>query len=80
MLHEVLGQVLCAIDEGRLEGQYGEGLMADAVRFAQSATKSLAQDPLRFGTAALVVGVLTALGFPGAGAFLAAVTLDLKRK
>lgn len=79
-LYDTLGQILEAIDNGRFKDDLGDGLVADAVRYGRRLSASLASDPMPYAVATLLMAVLTACGFPGAGAFLADVTLRLDRR
>jgi hypothetical protein len=46
-LHKSLGELLQAADSGHLEDQLGEGLAAEAARYAKRAAHALKSDPMR---------------------------------
>ncbi|QSR18999.1 hypothetical protein CA833_0075 [Novosphingobium sp. KA1] len=78
-LHTALGNLLIAADEGRLNQEYHGGLCVEAVRYAKRAARALGSDPLPFATAATVLAIMCACGFPTVGAFLADVAFSVRR-
>lgn len=78
-LHSALGKLLQAADDGRLDRQYHGGLVDEAVRYSKRMMDSLRHDPLPYATAATVLAIMCACGFPTAGAFLADVTFNIRR-
>jgi hypothetical protein len=78
-LHAALGAVLEAAANGQLKSSGAEGLMTEASRYARRAAKALKHDPLPYATAATVLGLMTACGFPSIGGFLVSVALSVKK-
>jgi hypothetical protein len=79
-LHSMLGEILQAADEGKLDHAYSEGMAQEAARYAKRAAKQLRDDPIPYAMAALLLAVLSACGFPGVGGFLGSVALKVQRK
>jgi hypothetical protein len=78
-LHRSLGELLSAIDAGHFDDALGQNLQAEAARFAKRAARSLRDDPMPYLSSALLLGVLTACGFPGVGGYLTGVALNLRK-
>ena len=78
-LHTTLGSLLAAIDSGHFEDQLGQGLFADAARYAKRAAQALKDDPLPYASAGLLLGLFTTLGMPTVGGFLSDVTMNLTK-
>jgi hypothetical protein len=78
-LHATLGQLLLIADDGALDREYNGGLVDEAVRYAKRAIRSLKHDPLPYATAATILAIMCACGFPSAGAFLADVAFNVRR-
>lgn len=79
-LHLSLGEIIAAIDQNHFDDELGEGLGAASVRYAKVALANLRDDPIPFAAASLLISVFSVCGFPGAGAFLASMTLEARRR
>jgi hypothetical protein len=78
-LHEALGKLLTAADEGHFEDELGQGFAAEASRFAKRAARALRDDPMPYIAQGLLVGVLSACGVPGLGEFLGGIAGAMKK-
>ena len=78
-LHRTLGELLRAIDGGHFDDELGQGLQAEAARFAKRAARALRDDPMPYLSSALLLGVLTACGLPGLGGYISGVALTVKK-
>ena len=78
-LHSALGNILSSIDDGSLMDNFGEGLPADAARYAIRAAEALIDDPMPYSVSALLLAIFTALGFPAAGAWMSAIAVTFSR-
>jgi hypothetical protein len=79
LLHKVLGNLLTAADEGRLFDATNNDLGAEVARYAKRAARALRDDPIPYAMSGLLLGTLTACGFPGIGGFLSGVAGNIKR-
>lgn len=79
-LHKTLGAILTAIEDGSLQDGYGEGLPAEAARYAIRAAEALRDDPLPYSVSAMLLALFSTLGFPEAGAWMSAVAVTFTRK
>ena len=79
-LHGVLGSIISLVEKNSFDGDLGEGLAADAVHYAKGAVEHLKGDPVPYAVATLLISILTACGFPGAGAFLATLAIEVRRR
>lgn len=80
MLHEALGVLLVAADEGKLSEAFNEGLATDAARYAKRAAKALRDDPMPYVVSATILGIMTACGMPDIGGYLTGVALSMNKK
>lgn len=78
-LHQTLGSLLEAADSGHLDDELGSGLAAEAARYAKRAARALSRDPMPYLSSGLLLGLLTACGFPGIGGYLADITLNIRK-
>jgi hypothetical protein len=78
-LHRTLGALLRAIDKGHFSDDLGQGLAADAARYAKRAARALRDEPVPYAISALLLGVFTACGFPGIGGYMADVALNVTK-
>ena len=78
-LHRKLGELLAAVDGGRFDDDLGEGIAAEAARYAKRVAHSLRDDPMPYLSSALLLGILTACGIPGIGGYLGGVALTVKK-
>ena len=78
-LHRVLGDLISMIDGGQFNDDLGGELAAEAVRWTERAYQKLVSDPMPVAAASLLMAVFSVLGFPGAGGFLAACALSVKK-
>lgn len=78
-LHRTLGALLNAADSGCLEDEMGNGLAAEAARYAKRAARALSRDPMPYISSSLLLGLLTVCGFPTIGGFLADVALNIQK-
>lgn len=78
-LHKSLGDLLQAADSGHLDDQLGEGLAAEAARYAKRAAQALKSDPMPYVASSLLLGLLTTCGLPGIGGYLGGVALAIRK-
>jgi hypothetical protein len=78
-LHKSLGELLQAADSGHLDDQLGEGLAAEAARYAKRAAQALKSDPMPYVASSLLLGLLTTCGLPGIGGYLGGVALAVRK-
>ena len=78
-LHRTLGELLAAVDAGHLDDELGEGLQAEAARYAKRAARALRSDPMPYISSALLLSVFSACGFPGIGGYLADIALNVQK-
>lgn len=78
-LHKSLGKLLRAADSGHLNDQFGEGLAAEAARYAKRAAQALKSDPMPYVASSLLLGLLTTCGLPGIGGYLGGVALAVRK-
>jgi hypothetical protein len=79
-LHRTLGDLLTAVDTGRFDDDFGQGLQAEAARYAKRAARALRNDPMPYLSSALLLGIFSACGLPGIGGYLADVALNVRRQ
>lgn len=79
-LHRTLGGLLQAADSGHLSDGLGQGLAAEAVRYAKRALQMLRDDPMPYATATMVVAVLGASGLGTAAGLLGGMALSIRKK
>lgn len=78
-LHDALGDLLAAADAGHLDDELGEGLAAEAARYAKKAARALRDDPMPYLTSGLLNGLLAICGFPGLGGFLGGIAQNIRK-
>ncbi len=78
-LHTVLGDLLAVADAGHLADELGEGLAAEAARYATRAARALRDDPMPYVTAGLLHGLLAVCGFPGLGGFVGGIAQNIRK-
>jgi hypothetical protein len=78
-LHHALGELLTAVDNGHFDDELGQNLQAEVARFGKRAAKALRDDPLPYLSSALLLGLFTACGIPGLGAYLGGIALTVKK-
>ncbi len=79
MLHGVLGEVIVKIEDGAESIFNGDGLLAEASRYARRAARSLKADPVPYAVAGLVLTILSSCGFPGVGGFLSGIASNMRK-
>jgi choline dehydrogenase-like flavoprotein len=78
-LHAALGQILEAIEGGRWSELEGQGLPAEAAKYAKRAARALRDDPIPYAMSALLLAIFSACGFPAIASHLAAVALTVQK-
>lgn len=78
-LHRTLGELLNAIDGGHFDDELGQGLQAEAARFAKRAARALRDDPMPYLSSALLLGIFYACGIPDVGGYLGGVALTVQK-
>ena len=78
-LHSALGEVLAAVEGGRWNEALAEGLIGEASRYAKRAARLMRDDPMPYAVSALLMSVMTALGFPDIGGYLAGVAVAVRK-
>ncbi len=76
-LHQILGELLSAIDRGHFDDEMGQDLAAKAARHAKRVARALRDDPMPYVSSALLLGLFTACGLPGIGGYMADVALNV---
>lgn len=78
-LHRALGEVLEATERGAWDEALGSGLIGEASGYAKRAARLVKNDPIPYALSALLLSVMTALGFPGIGGYLAGVAVTVRK-
>jgi len=78
-LNRTLTEYLAAVDAGHLDDDLGQGLAAEASRYAKKAARALRDDPMPYLSSALLLGIFSACGMPGIGGYLGGVALNLRK-
>ena len=78
-LYRTLGELLAAVDAGHFNDDLGQGLAAEAARYAKRAARALRDDPMPYVSSALLLGIFTACGLPGIGGYMADVAFNVKK-
>lgn len=78
-LHGALGDLLAAADAGQLDDDLGQGLAAEAARYAKRAGRALRDDPMPYVVSGLLNGLFAVCGFPGLGGFLGGIAQNIRR-
>jgi len=78
-LHHALGELLTAVDNGHLDDDLGENLQAEVARYGKRAARALRDDPMPYLSSALLLGLFTACGIPGLGAYLSGIALTVQK-
>jgi hypothetical protein len=78
-LHRALGEILEAIEGNNWSSIEGQGLPAEAAKYAKRFARAVRNDPIPYAASALLLGVLTACGFPGIAGYLTGVALTVRK-
>lgn len=78
-LHRILGEILDAADDDSLYDDFGQGLPAEAARYAIRAAHALRDDPIPYSVSAMILAIFSALGFTEAGAWVSAVAVTFTK-
>lgn len=78
-LHGALGDLLAAAESGHLDDELGQGLAAEAARYATRAARALRDDPMPYITSGLLHGLFAACGFPVVGSFLGGIAQNIRK-
>jgi hypothetical protein len=76
-LRDALATLIEDLEAGRVRDVLGEGLAAEIVLMTKRAAARFAHDPVSYSVSALWMCVLSACGFPGAAAWVSAMSLQL---
>jgi hypothetical protein len=79
-LHLAIGKLLAAVDAGHLNDGLGQGLAADAFRFAKKAARALRDDPVPYVASALILGMFEACGIGSLGGYLVGVAQNIRER
>ncbi|WP_162875646.1 hypothetical protein [Sphingomonas crusticola] len=78
-LHGTLGDLLAAAKTGHLDDELGQGLAAEAARYATRAARALRDDPMPYITSGLLHGILAVCGLPAVGSFLGGIAQNIRK-
>lgn len=78
-LHRKLGELLGAVDAGHFDDELGQGLLAEAARYAKRTARALRDDPMPYLSSALLLGIFEAFGLPGIADYLVGVTQNVRK-
>lgn len=78
-LHHKLGELLSAVDNGHFGDALGQGLLAEAARYAKRAARALRDDPMPYLASGLLLGVFEACGLPGISGYIAGIALNIRK-
>jgi hypothetical protein len=78
-LHQALGELLTAVDNGHLDDELGQNLQAEVARYGKRVAKALRDDPMPYLSSALLLGLFTACGIPGLGGYLSGIALTVQK-
>lgn len=78
-LHDMLGKVLKAIDEGRYNDDLGDALILHIGRFGPRVLDAVKSDPARFLSAGLIMAVFSACGLAEWGGLQGGVAVSISK-
>ena len=78
-LHTTIGDLMIAIDGGHFDDDLGQGLAAEASRYAKRAAHALRDDPIPYLSSALLLGIFSACGLPGIGGYISGVAMAVRK-
>ena len=78
-LHRTLGEYLAAVEAGHLEDDLGQGLAAEAARYAKRTARALRNDPMPYLSSSLLLGIFYACGMTDIGGYLGSVALTIQK-
>ena len=78
-LHIQLGVFLDIAEEGKLESSLGKGALLDVAKYAKRAARELRDDAMPYAVSGLLLAVLSSLGVPTLGAYLAGVAMNIRK-
>ncbi len=78
-LHRTLGELLSAADSGHLEDELGQGLAAEAARYAKRVANAVRDEPAAYISSSLLIGMFYACGLPDIGGYIAGIALNVKK-
>lgn len=78
-LHDALGTLLVAVDDGKLKCIIETGLVGEIARYGKQVARSLKNDPLPYALSGTLLAVFTACGFPGLGGYLGGIAMAIKK-
>lgn len=78
-LHNALGNLLAAVENGKLKETLDSGLITEIARYGRQATRALKHDPLPYALSGTLLAVFTACGFPGLGGYLGGIAIAIKK-
>lgn len=78
-LHQALGELLIAAEQGHLDDELGLGLQAEIARFGKRSARLLRDDPAPYLSSALLLALFTAIGIPGLGNYLSGIALKVQK-
>lgn len=79
-LHRALGDILMAVDRGQFDDDLGQGLPAEAVRWAKRAIGAIKEDRMAFIASGLLFGIFQACGFPDVADYAAGLAASFRRR
>lgn len=78
-LHDALGMLLTAVDDGKLKDTLQTGLIVEIARYGKQAARALKNDPLPYALSGVLLAVFTACGFDGLGGYLGGIAMAIKK-
>ena len=78
-LHAALGNLLIAVEEGKLKDTIESGLVAEIAHYGRQTARALKHDPLPYALSGVLLAVFTACGFPGLGGYLGGIAIAIKK-
>ena len=79
-LHAALGNLLIAVQDGKIKETFEGGLIAEIARYGRQTARALKHDPLPYALSGTILALFTACGFPGLGGYLGGIALAIKKR
>lgn len=78
-LHMQLGTFLEIAQNGDVDASFGLGALTEIGKYAKRAARELRDDPVPYAMSGLLLAILSSVGVPTLGAYLAGVTMNIKK-
>lgn len=79
-LHDALGQLIAEVDAGLFNDELGEGVAADAVRYAKNFASAVSYDPIPYAISTAILTIFSVCNLPTAAGFLAMLAISVSAR